>query len=196
VILHEDPISSLLATTPVNETTAVYYDGSIFVKGTPLNPGAIGSTNNPGLPIDWKPLGYVQGTVDTTSVSATNPVPTSPVGLYTFENIEAGNYILVLSSPGYVTRYAKVTVTEEGLLGHRELIGGDVNGDERVNERDASMLRARFSSWMDSSSQYNILYDINKDKSVNETDVTVVRFYYGFSFMRYKETLQWLLEYE
>ena len=189
----DNAILALLKATPVQKKKAVFYDGTIFVETTPLHPGEIGATNNPGLPIDWEPMGYTPDMVDCAPVTKLNNNPDKPVGLYTFNNVVEGDYILILSAPGFVTRYAKIHIGSNDPLGHRELIAGDFNDDGFVDQRDATLINEMQASYP--SAQYNSKYDLNGDKHVDATDINLVtKLNFGFSFRYYKETWSWLFQ--
>ncbi|MDL2315358.1 hypothetical protein LJC16_03760, partial [Bacteroidales bacterium OttesenSCG-928-C19] len=136
-----NPFVELASSTPLYIDTLVLYDGSIHVPGTPLNPGTIGLTNNPGVPISWNMVGKPIGTIDNTELTE-GQVPESNIGMYSFEGVPIGDYLLVISRAGYLTRYAKITVSGDATLGHRELLCGDVNSDNFVTISDLSLLNA------------------------------------------------------
>ena len=187
----DNAILALLKATPVQKSQAIFYDGTIFVETTPLHPGEIGATNNPGLPINWKPLKHAQERIDAETVTEQNNHPDKPVGLYTFENVEEGDYILILSASGFVTRYAKIHIGSDDPLGHRELIAGDFDNDGFVDQRDATQIKAMQTCYP--NAQYNAMYDLNGDKHVDATDINfVVELNFGFCFRFYKETWGWL----
>jgi len=189
----DNAVLALLKATPVQKKKAVFYDGTIFVETTPLHPGEIGATNNPGLPIDWEPMGYVQDIVDRTPVTIQNNHPDKPVGLYSFNNVVEGDYILILSAPGFVTRYAKIHIGSNDPLGHRELIAGDFNDDGFVDQRDATQINEMQANYP--STQYKPKYDLNGDKHVDAVDINIVTtLNFGFSYRYYKETKSWLFE--
>ena len=189
-----NPIKELLKSKPLQETKAVFYDGTVFVETTPLHPGEIGSVNNPGLPISWEELGYSHGRADYTKVTEQDNHPDKPVGLYTFDNVEEGEYILALSAPGFVTRYAKIHIGSDDPLGHRELIPGDMNNDGQIDQRDVTLISAMQSSFP--SARYNIKFDINRDKVIDIEDVQIILdTYYGFIVPFYNETWDWLMNY-
>ena len=180
-------------TKPLKETEAVYYDGAVFVPTTPLHPGEVGSVNNPGLPIKWEKLGYSQTREDTATVTRGNNRPDRPIGLYTFENVEEGEYILTLSAPGFVTRYAKIKVDNDHPLGHRELIPGDFDNNGQIDQRDITIGNAMKSKFTDK--RYKIMYDVNRDKVVNREDITfLTNTYYGFIWLLYEESWNWKIK--
>ena len=187
-----DPVDSLFRSTPLYSTQAINYDGSIFVEGTPKYPGTIPSVNNPGLPISWARIGKKQGVVNNTLL-VESEVPEKPVGLYQFENIETGDYILVLSRDGYTPRFAKISVSEDASLGHREFITGDVNGDMNIDVHDITPLLSRYASY--GSPRYNPKYDLDANGEVGLSDISIILFYIGANMLLYEDTKKWLLEY-
>jgi len=189
-----NPLKALHKSKPIKETKAVFYDGTIFVATTPRHPGYTDSINNPGLPINWSALGYTQETVNNATVTREHNIPEKPVGLFTFENVKEGDYILKLSSPGFVSRYAKIHVDGNTSLGHRELIPGDFNNDGLVDQRDITANNARNSFFPNEN--YDIKYDTNRDRLVDINDIKLlVNRYYGFTLFLYEETWAWIKEY-
>ena len=189
-----NPILALHKSDPLHETRAVYYDGSVHVSTAPLKPGKIGLTNNPGVPIYWEELGKIQETVDTTKLHDRGVLPNKPIGLYTFDDVEGGSYILALSAPGFVTRYAKIEVARDESLHHRELISGDLNNDGLIDQRDATWGNAKLSSYP--GDKYKLLYDINKDRKGDALDIELIsKTYFGFMSTFYKDTREWIFGY-
>jgi len=188
-----NPLRAILTGTPLYVDTAIYYDGTLFVPKTPKNPGSLGVTNNPGLPLDWSLIGKTQETVDTTYVME-HEIPSKPVGVYTFENVVPGDYILLLSRAGYMMRVAKITVAGNQYLEHRELIPGDVNGRLIIDAYDISLINSHISNLGDT--KYDACYDLNADGVIDHKDVILAKFYMSFFFGVYKETMDWLIETE
>ena len=183
---------ALKKTTPLKESEVGFYDGSVFVPTTPLHPGEIGSINNPGLPINWEHLGNQNTRSLSATVTPENNFPDRPVGIYAFENVDEGDYILTLSAPGFVTRYAKIMVDNSNSLGHRELIPGDFNNDGIIDQRDAAVDNAMMALYP--HHKYKIKYDVDTDKAVDEEDVKLVtEIYLGFVILLYEETWDWLM---
>jgi hypothetical protein len=174
----------------IRETSAIYYDGSVYVPGTPKNPGVIGATNNPGLPIDWTLINKTPGTQSTETV-APGEAPVTPVGMYKFDNLKPGSYILEISRGGYLTRWGVIEVTTNGrTLGHRELIAGDVNRDLTVNAFDASIVKANASNA--GQSDYDPNYDLDGNNSVNGNEIQIIQGNDGATVIIYDETQDWL----
>lgn len=187
-----DPLDEILSAEPLFTDTAIYYDGSEFIPGTPANPGQIGRTNNPGALINWTAIGKIAGETDTTTLRK-GELPSSDIGIYTFDKIPDGNYILVLSRNGFVKRFVKITVNGDTMLEHRELIPGDMNGDLVVDMYDISVINTKASQY--GSPLYHPKYDLNADGRINDMDGSLVLFYVGFSIDLYDDTLQWLFGY-
>jgi len=180
--------AAILAAQPIHIDTAIYYDGSEFVPETPKFPGYVGCIDNPGLPINWAAMGYNVGTVNNTYL-VENEKPVTSIGLYKFHHVEEGEYILVLSRAGYVTRFAKVYIGKtDQLLGHRELIAGDVNGDLMIDMSDMSYMIGKFVPYGDEI--YNAKYDFNSDLMVDMTDMSLMYFDLNFNCMLYFETAE------
>jgi len=184
-LLPKGPVA-IMAAEPLYVDTALYYDGSVFIPNTPKFPGYLGVLNNPGLPINWRAMGYNPNEPDTTPVLR-GETPRTPIGMFKFEKVEPNDYILVLTKGGYVTRFAKIRVEEqEQFLGHRELIAGDLNGDLMVDMSDISNMRTKIAYYGEAT--YNPWYDINGDLSVSMTDVSLVNFYLNFYCIYYLDT--------
>lgn len=184
-----DPIDEIRNGTPLFIDTAFKYDGSVFVPGTPANPGQMGLTSNPGMPVQWSQIGKLTGNVDTTTLRE-GELPSSDIGIFTFHNVPAGDYILLLSRNGFMNRFAKITVTEDTWSGHREIIPGDVNEDLIIDMYDISIINTKRSVY--GSPRYEPKYDINSDGRINDQDISLILFYIGFSMELYQDTFEWL----
>jgi len=177
----------ILNAEPIRIDTAVYYDGAEFIQETPKFPGYIGRLDNPNFPpINWAALGYTTGKTDATFLLP-GEIPKTAIGWYKFENLEYGEYVLVLSRDGYVTRFAKIEVQDIDItLGHRELILGDVNGDLIVDEKDIEIIISKISQY--GNKPYKARYDLNGDLRINASDISLLNFYLQFSFKLYEDT--------
>jgi|GEM_PF-1574721 len=189
-----NPVGAALRLPVLYTAAAVYYDGSIYVPGTPKHPGRIGLQNNPGERIRWQEvLNKVPGIPDNTPVSGIGDVPDAPVGLFTFINIVPGDYLLHITRKGYVTRFVKITVNNSIGLGHRELLAGDVNGDIVVDPIDLSSIKARISYI--GLPNYTPWFDLNADGSVdNEGDRLIILSNLGANVEIYEDTYDWMDE--
>lgn len=191
-----DPIDWIQNNSPVHTATTVYYDNSMFVPGTPKFPGTIGRTNQPGIPINWAQIGRVQDpSTSYITVSGPGDVPLGdPVGVFTFENLPVGkDFILYISRPGYLARYAKITIAD-GYFGHRFLIPGDVNDDGYINTDDTLELNANFSSY--GRPAYQPKYDLDANARADSHDNSLLNGYLGsFNEEIYSDTKDWLDNY-
>ena len=185
-----------LKTLLVQSTTAMLYDQYIYIPDTPKFPGNVMGTNQPGIPIKWSIIHKSQnGSTNYTSVGV-GEVPANDgnnhVGFFTFKDLPLGaTYVLALSRPGYMTRYAKVTVTTDGLLGHRFLIPGDVNMNGQIDSQDGSLLNARIGS-MYTDPTYQARFDLNASGLVDQTDHDIYTFYINSIMDMYTDTKDWL----
>jgi len=189
-----DPVENLKNATPLYITKAQYYDGSVYIPGTPKNPGQLSVTNNPGLPILWSEIGKTQGIIDNTPVSGIGDVPTTPIGMYKFEEVAPGEYILELSRSGFLLRWAKITVTGDQILGHRELLPGDVNNDLIIDSYDMSRLNAKYTN--SGAVIYDPTYDFNADGVIQfGIENLIIRFNISARIIIYEETSNFLETY-
>ena len=191
-------ISFLNTQQPLYTTQATFYNGETdFIAGTPKYPGALAITNNPGLPIDWKDISKLSENPDTTSLTPmdTIPIPADMMGKYEFKDIPMGNYLLVISRPGFLTRIGKIKV-EAGkeYLGHREILAGDVDANYRINVTDVSNVRGRYQAEWGVHNEYNPLYDLDGNGEIDSSDIDYTYFNLGATFSIYREYKEWVLE--
>jgi len=187
-----DKIGYLRKQDAIQETLVTYYDCSVDepIIGAPKNPGTMGNFNNPGLPIRWQDIGITPGTPDTDTLTETDYCTESPIGKFTFKDVAPGDYVIVISRPGFLTRYGVIHVTSDDYLGHRELLGGDVNGDMKVDEKDYSAIRSKESVY--GNATYNVIYDLTGDGGINATDFNIIRVNFGAHNTIYQETERWV----
>jgi hypothetical protein len=184
-----DKLGHVRRQTPHKTIVASYYDCHVdeLIEEAPLNPGIVGVTNNPGLLINWSVLGITSGTVNGT----TDECPVVHVGKYVFERVAPGDYILEISRQGFLSRYGLVTVVDKSdYFGHREILGGDVNGDGMITEKDLTTIRPKMSMY--GSPFYNVMYDFDGNKAINNNDVGIIRLIFGAYSTIYEETDLWI----
>jgi len=193
-----DPLDEILySTTPLYSTSAVYYDGTIFVPNTPKYPGRSGSANNPGISINWAGIGRtVTLNQDTVTFLQDGERPNAPIGVYTLDNVAPGEYILNIYRKGFVPRSEKIVVgNADQYLRHREIVGGDVNGSLNVDGFDFSILNSivRWEyGYYDAA--YDSTYDIDGSGTIESNDLSMAKASVGFNIELYSETYQWLME--
>ena len=90
-------------------------------------------------------------------------------GIFSFENVENGRYILELKAPGYITRYLWVTVDDDNRdFGPYKLAFGDFNGDFKINIEDLNiyMSSENLFDYDAAGDQYNVQFDWDCDGSI------------------------------
>jgi hypothetical protein len=193
---NQDPLAAVERAANIRyQTTAVNYDGSVYVPGTPRHPGFTGDLNNPGYPIDWSYINKQrnESKVDTTTLHGPGQKPVLPIGLYTFVDVMPGEYILALKRAGFLPRYARITVASGGamFIEHREIVGGDMDGDLRIDDQDVLEIYRRTGNGLGDPA-YNARYDINGNGDIEIGDVSTARGLRGFKIEGYTDTQEWL----
>jgi hypothetical protein len=185
-----DKIGYIRKQVPIRGTVVEYYDCNAHpsIVGAPKNPGAMGSTNNPGLQILWSMPN--PGTPNSAKLTLADKCPTAPIGRYVFDDVAPGTYVLEIARQGFLTRYGVITVAGSDYLGHRELLAGDVNGDLVVNEKDLSAITSKMSVF--GIANYTWKYDFDGDQRVNNPDITLIRINLNALITIYGETSQWV----
>jgi len=185
-----DKIGFIRKQNAIKTVPVTYYDcedtspSAIKIEGAPKYPGIMGNTNNSNIiknavsptlpPIRWSIIGVTAS--ETLNPELTGPgnwCTDAPIGKYIFEDIAPGEYILEIARQGFITRYGRIIVEDSEYLGHREILGGDVNGDLMINEKDLSTIYSKSSAYGKTS--YEWKYDINGDGSVNGNDAVIIR---------------------
>jgi hypothetical protein len=186
-----DKINYIRKQTPIQTVVVKYYDcpADGIILGAPKNPGTIGSTNNPGLDIRWGSLGYPVIAPDTEVLTGSNGCPEVPIGVFMFKNVAPDDYIIEISRKGFMVRYGKITIEDDKYLGHRELLGGDLDGNGVIDPKDASLIRPKFFPY--GHSMYNWMYDFDGNKIINVDDLNVIRTNIGAYTTIYQETEDW-----
>ena len=195
-----DPIAFLRTQTPRFTTMAVYHDGSEFIDFTPKYPGKVGAYNNPGFPINWTKVtgGITPPSPNGALLTPTDNIPQTNskgerIGKYAIEDVPEGNYMIVFSREGFVTRIGKITVTAASTdLGHRELVPGAVNRHSSVTSQDVSGVKAKYSAYGEPN--YDPRYDVNGDGYIDVRDFNCIRSNNSANYRIYEETWIWLDE--
>jgi len=183
----------IMGLTPRYTSIAEYYDGTDFITGIPKKPGNVGQFNLAGLPIAWNRMGRPTNLADTSMIHTPGVLPEYPVGIYTLGDVEKGTYILRISRAGFVDRFAKITISDDGSLGHRFLVPGDVDGDGQITPLDRSLITANYAI-SSRDPRYRSRYDLDASLSVDGYDRTICQIYIGFTLRFYQETMDWLNE--
>jgi hypothetical protein len=185
-----DKLGYIRKQTPLQTVRVEYYDCTVdeVIIGAPKDPGVMGNTNNPGLPIRWEDIGVISISPIDNPLTETDKCPFAPIGKYIFEDVAAGEYVLEISRQGFLTRYGVIKVEGDDYLGHRELLGGDVNGDLVINAKDISTLPIAILG----TSAYKCRYDINGDRNINSFDINIIQVNLGAYVTIYQETFDFI----
>jgi len=173
--------------TPVHATIVTFYNCAVddVIVGAPKDPGYMGNLNNPGRPIRWR-----TGAPSPAILTPSDKCPTVNIGKYRFTGVAPGNYILEITRKGFLVRYGIITVEGNNYLGHREIIGGDLNGDLMITTTDYSTIRQRLASY--GSNAYNAMYDLRGNAYILSGDLNIVYLNLGVHANIYEETYNWL----
>jgi hypothetical protein len=191
--------------TPIHgPVEATYYDGQTFVPGTPKTPGFLYLLNNYGKPIDFlHAIGVPQGTSDSEILLAGQEPENNAnmtVGLYRFDEVEAGDYIVEIKRDGYLVRWFKITVDDNltyNYVDHREIIPGDIDENFQITVTDVNELRANIDAhYTHTPDNYWEIakYDLNADGTVNVYDLNLLIIYMATRYYHYVDTREWLDE--
>ena len=198
-ISSESAFEDLLAEIPSYPTVnAIYYDGTIFVPGTPKSPGTLGQFNNYGLPVNFpEAIGKPHGESNSALLEEEEQpdiVEGATVGLFVIENVAPGNYILEIKRDGYMVRWAKIKVNAEESVqhfGHRELIPGDIGSLLKIDDQGASELLLKKGFYF-GHKDYVPEYDLNADGYIDSYDYYLLQKYINFRFYHYEDTKEWI----
>jgi hypothetical protein len=187
-----DKINYIRNQNPIQTAIVTYYDcENDTIIGAPKDPGTIGATNNFGEPIRWDAIGIsFPGVPNTTLLTETDNCTFKPIGKYKFTDVAPGKYIMAITRKGFLVRYGVITVAGDNYLGHREILGGDVNGDLKINGEDLSVIRTKISSY--GNTMYNPGYDLCGSKSVSPNELSIIRTNNNADTTIYKETEDWI----
>jgi hypothetical protein len=188
-----DKIAYVRKQGAIRETQVTYYDcfNDTPIVGAPRYPGTIGATNNPGLKINWNILGITTpGPVSNDKLTSALPCPASNMGKYILKDIAPGDYVLEIARQGFLTRYGLVSINNDNYLEHREILGGDLNSDLKIDEKDLSAVIPKRSIY--NTPNYTWKYDLTGGRSIDDSDLQVIRRNSGAFGDIYEETEDWL----
>lgn len=101
-------------------------------------------------------------------------------GRYSFENVSAGVYTLIISKKNHATRSYEITVADADIVKDFNIfLFGDVNDDGKVNNLDRAILTRYLAHWVDypKESVDLIAADVNCDGRVNNLDRVILSRY-------------------
>ncbi|MEI6132303.1 MAG: hypothetical protein WCQ41_05720, partial [Bacillota bacterium] len=107
----------------------------------------------------------------------------------TISNLSNGNYVLVISRAGYLTRYVSITISGQNVdIGQKTLIPGDIFASGNI---DGSDTESFFSSigQLYGDGGYAIACDLNNDGIIDGTDAEMVFAKLGLNVGYYGETV-------
>ena len=186
-----DKIGYVRKIASVYSSRVTYYDCTKDdpIVGAPKNPGAMGNYNNPGFPINWSSIGISAGIPNSATTSLSDRCTVAPIGKYKFKDVAPGLYVIEITRKGFLTRYGVINVTGSNYLGHREILGGDVNGDIAINAKDLSAISSKKTNY--GTPIYNATYDLMGQKKVSSNDVKIISLNFNAYITIYKETDDW-----
>ena len=198
----EAAFEKLLAETPLYPpVNAIYYDGTVFVPGTPKYPGTLGHFDNFGLPIDFQDAIGVEYHASDSEILGQEEEPATiegmTLGVFLIEGVDPGDYILEIKRAGYIVRWAKIKVNADEPVqhfGHRELIPGDINESLKIDAQSATKLLFKKGIYY-GHKDYVPEYDLNADGYIDSYDYYLLQKYINFRFYHYEDTMNWLNEY-
>ena len=92
---------------------------------------------------------------------------------FSITGIHAGDYIVEISRPGYITYLKKIKLSDDAIdLGSIELIPGDANEDSTVDTNDIALL-TELDGVSYGEENYVVSADFNGDKVIDSTDLAI-----------------------
>jgi hypothetical protein len=182
-----DKVGWVRKQNPLKKIEVKYYDciGNPII-GAPKNPGVMGAANNPGLKILWNNPGII----DPTLLTIGDHCPNTHIGVFEIERVAPGDYILEIARAGFLPRYSKVKIENSHYMGHREILGGDINGDLVINEKDLSAILSKSSAY--GNAAYDWKCDLDGNGQVGSTERNIIRINLNTSSEIYEETTDWI----
>ena len=164
-----DPPTLFLTSEGTRVPADAIYDGTLFVR----MPGTIKGT----VQLQGRPA--YRGITVSAALASTNIDETQSdlEGAFTLTTSHGeGFYILTASMPGYLTAESdspvRVTLDSTLYVGEVTLLGGDTNGDNRIDVRDLSYIAWHFD-------EYDPAADVNGDGVVDISDLTLTASNFG-----------------
>lgn len=177
-VLYTDVNGVVLAnTTTLPAERLLLDDGGASTGGNSLNVTVDPATSVSGT-------ATLQGRSDATGITVTlNPgnqsASTNAAGTFTVTEVGPNTYTVRASATKYLSaqKGGVVVTSTVGSSGNNvTLLGGDINGDDRINIQDLAMIGSRFGS---SAAGDTAVADINNDGVVNIQDIAIAAGNFG-----------------
>ena len=111
-------------------------------------------------------------------------------GVYSFENVEPGKYVLIFERAGALPLFSYVDVVDANVSNvNKTLICGNLVADTAISDTDLDPIFAAFgvSYFDDDNTAYNAQYDIAADFSLNDVDLGTIFTNFGADMTYYNE---------
>ena len=96
-------------------------------------------------------------------------------GLYQFENVESGNYILQITKKNHITSEYTINITDEAVEQNVEIhLLGDVNGDGKINAKDKKIIYNHIAGESVLEEYDFRVGDVNDDGKINAKDKKII----------------------
>ena len=117
----------------------------------------------------------------TTNGSLVQESLTSADGVFSFADLPAGSYVLLVSAPSHLALVYNVTVAGDGAaidLGSQTFIIGDTDGNQVIDVADAALVSANFDVVVPPAPE---TADLNRDGVINISDLVLIGTNFGLS---------------
>ncbi len=117
----------------------------------------------------------------TTNGSLIQESLTTTDGLFSFADIPAGSYVLLVSAPAHLVLVYNVTVTGDGTpidLGSQVFVIGDTDGNQTIDVADAALISANFDVAVPPAPE---TADLNRDGVINISDLVLIGSNFGLT---------------